>query len=285
MPTDRRKQAEKAARFRELHHGPRLLILPNAWDVASARIFEDLGFTAIGTTSAGIAASLGYPDGQRISRSEMLEMVSRIANAVSIPVTADMEAGYGLSPDDLAATARAVIESGAIGMNLEDATGDDDRLLVEPALQARKIEAIRQMASSLGVPLVLNARTDLYHLMGAGDPATRFDRTVERLTSYRRAGADCLFVPGVRDAETIGRLARGVNGPLNVLAGPGMPPVAELQRLGVARLSVGSGPMRATLGLTRRIGRQLLDEGTYTLILEGAIPYAEVNELLRKTTA
>lgn len=285
MPTDRRKQAEKAARFRELHRGPRLLILPNAWDVASARIFEDLGFTAIGTTSAGIAASLGYPDGQRISRSEMLEMVSRIANAVSIPVTADMEAGYGLSPDDLAATARAVIESGAIGMNLEDATGDDERSVVETDLQARKIEAIRQMASSLGVPLVLNARTDLYHLMGAGDPATRFARTVERLNIYRRAGADCLFVPGVRDAETIGRLARGLDGPLNVLAGPGMPPVAELQRIGVARLSVGSGPMRATLGLTRRIGRQLLDEGTYTLILEGAIPYAEVNELLRKTTA
>src|SRR5579859_7686544 len=135
-------QPEKAKLFLSLHHGPRILVLPNAWDVASARIFEDAGFPAMATTSSGIANSLGYPDGQVIPRDEMLEVVARIVRAVSVPVSADMEAGYGETPDDMAATARATIEAGAIGLNLEDAVGEGLGKLVETALQTEKICAM-----------------------------------------------------------------------------------------------------------------------------------------------
>src|SRR6266571_5088037 len=187
---DIRKQAQKAEQFRKLHHGPRVLLLPNAWDVASARILEDCGHPAIATTSAGIAYSLGYPDGQRISRGEMLEVVGRIARAVRIPVTADLEAGYGTTVKDMAETVKAAIDAGAIGMNLEDVTGDGESSLVDLSLQAEKIRAIHATAKSLGVPFVLNARTDIY-LMPIGEEATRLERTVERLRAYRDAGADC----------------------------------------------------------------------------------------------
>ena len=151
------QQAQKAEQFRQLHHGPGILTLPNAWDVASARVLEDLGYPAIATTSAGVAFALGYADGQYISRDEMLAMVARIANAVRVPVTADMEAGYGTTPEDMAETAKAVIAAGAIGMNLEDVTGQDESSHVEIKLQVEKIRAIRKVSASLGVPLVLNA--------------------------------------------------------------------------------------------------------------------------------
>jgi 2-methylisocitrate lyase-like PEP mutase family enzyme len=263
---------EKTSLFRALHQGPRILVLANASDAASARIFEQAGFAAIGTSSAGIAFSLGYPDGQRISRDEMMAVVRRIAGAVSIPVTADVEAGYG----DPVRTAQAVLDAGAVGMNLEDLAGDDGGTLVDIATQVRVIESIRAKAD-----IVINARTDIY-LAGIGDPATRFERTVERLNAYRQAGADCLFAPGVRDAETIGRLARAVNGPLNILAVAGTPPTGELERLGVGRVSIGSGPMRAAMGLTERIARELLDHGTYSSMTEGAMPYADANRLFGK---
>ncbi len=169
-----RIQSEKAEQFRKLHGGPRILALPNAWDVASARILEEAGYPAIATSSAGIAFSLGYPDGQRISRDEMLDVVARIANAVRVPVTADMESGYGATTADLTETAKAVIAAGAIGMNLEDVNGDDESSQVSLSLQVEKIRAIRETASAAGVPLVLNARTDIY-LMPIGEAATRFE--------------------------------------------------------------------------------------------------------------
>src|SRR6266850_6145289 len=220
---DVRVQAERAEQFRKLHHGPRMLVLPNAWDVASARILEELGYPAIATTSAGVAFSLGYPDGQRVSRVQMLEVVARIARAVRVPVTADMEAGYGTTVKDMSETAKALIAAGAIGLNLEDVTGEDESSQVNVAHQVQKIQAIRETASSAGVPLVLNARTDIY-LMPIGPAETRFDRTVERLRAYRQAGADCLFAPGVQDRETIAKLVRAVNAPLNILLTPGCPP-------------------------------------------------------------
>jgi 2-methylisocitrate lyase-like PEP mutase family enzyme len=209
-------QAAKADAFRAMHRRPKILLLPNAWDVASARILEELGYPAIATTSAGIAFSLGYPDGQRVSREQMLEVVARIAHAVRVPVTADMEAGYGTTAKDMSETAKALIASGAIGMNLEDVTGEDEGSHVNMTLQVEKIRAIRETASSLGVPLVLNARTDIY-LMPIGPAETRFDRTVERLRAYRQAGADCLFAPGLRDGETIRKLVATLDGPLNIL--------------------------------------------------------------------
>lgn len=278
---DVRVQAEKAERFRKLHRGPHLLVLPNAWDVASARILEELGYPAIATTSAGIAFSLGYPDGQRVSREQMLEVVARIAHAVRVPVTADMEAGYGTSVQDMSETAKALIAAGAIGMNLEDVTGEDESSHVNMTLQVEKIRAIRETASSLGVPIVLNARTDIY-LMPIGLPETRFDRTVERLRAYRQAGADCLFAPGLRDGETIRNLVAALDGPLNILLMPGGPSLGELEKMGVARASAGSAVMRATLSLVQHIGKELMQAGNCDFLFEGTIPHAELNRLLSR---
>jgi 2-methylisocitrate lyase-like PEP mutase family enzyme len=273
-----RTQAAKAEAFRALHRGPKTLVLPNAWDVASARIFEDAGVAAIATSSAGIAFSLGYPDGQKISRDEMLAVVARIAAKVKIPVTADVEAGYGNRPEDAAETARAVIEAGAVGLNLEDASGDPQHPLVNLELQLEKIAAVRETARNAGVALVLNARTDVY-LLEVGRPETRFDEALRRLSAFRDAGADCLFVPGVRDLGTIARIVRELGHPINALGGPGSPPIPELQRVGVARVSLGSSPARAALGLARRIAQELLSTGTYQT-LESAPSFAEMNQLL-----
>jgi 2-methylisocitrate lyase-like PEP mutase family enzyme len=254
----------KADTLRALHRPT--LLLPNAWDVASARIFERAGFPALATTSAGVAFSLGYPDLQRISRAEMIEAVGRIARSVKIPVTADVEAGY----DDPVETARGVWSVGAVGMNLEDSDGDGH--LSDLASAVRAVRA--------AVPeMVINARTDIF-LFKLGDDSTRFDRAVDRLNSYAAAGADCVYAPGVYDRETIAKLVKELRAPLNVLANVGSPSIAEMKSLGVARVSVGSGPMRATLGLTDRIANELRDRGTYESMLEGAIPYAEANRLL-----
>ena len=271
-------QNSKANTFRGLHRGGKILVLPNVWDVASARIIEDAGYPALATTSAGVAFSLGYPDGQKISREEMLARVGRIARAVKIPVSADVEAGYGGRPEDAARTAQAVIDAGAVGMNFEDGTGDPANPLVELSLQLEKIRAIRETALKAGVLLVLNARTDVY-LDQVGRPEVRYFEAMNRIMAYRDAGADCLFVPGVRDAETITKLVVDIKAPVNILAGPGSPPVPALQSMGVARVSLGSAPMRATLGLLRRMAEELKLAGTYAN-LEGAPPHSELNKLL-----
>ena len=271
-------QTNKAIQFRQLHRGPGVLILPNAWDVASARIFEDAGFPSIATTSAGIAFSLGYPDGQRIPREEMLARIGRIARAVRVPVTADIEAGYGSSAEAVAATTLELIQAGAVGMNLEDASGNPDEPLIDLQLAAEKIKAAREAAAQLHVQVVVNARTDVY-LLPRGDPYANYSEALRRLVAYREAGADCVFAPGLKDADTIGRLVKAVNCPLNILAGPGTPSIPELEKLGVARVSLGSGPMRATLGVLRRAAEELRTSGTYGA-MEGAVPYAEVNKLL-----
>jgi len=281
---DVRAQAERADRFRKLHHGPRILALPNAWDAASARILEEAGYPAIATSSAAVAFSLGYPDGQRISRHQMLEAVAGIARGVRVPVTADMESGYGTTVKEIMETAKAVIAAGVIGMNLEDVTGDDESSHVDLPLQVEKIRAIKEAALSAGVPIVLNARTDIY-LMPIGEATTRFERTVERLRAYRQAGADCVFAPGVSDRDTIARLVKEVGAPLNILISAGCPSLAELEKIGVARVSAGSAVMRATLGLVRRIGKELKEAGTYDSLFAGAIPFADLNRMMARQSS
>jgi 2-methylisocitrate lyase-like PEP mutase family enzyme len=265
---------EKARAFHALHHGPRILVLLNAWDVASARVFELAGAPAIATTSAGVANSLGFPDGEHLSRELLMEAVARITRAVDVPVSVDVEAGYGATADDVRATARAVLDAGGIGVNIEDAMMDPDHLV-------ERIAAIRDVAAAKGVPLFVNARTDVY-LRGTGQPPELLDEAVRRLRAYAAAGADGLFAPGLRDPATIARIVAAVGLPLNILAGEGVPPAKELERLGVRRVSVGSGPMRATLGLVRRIGDELLRDGTYTGFLAGAPSHADVNRMLAK---
>ena len=272
-------QPAKANAFRAMHRGSKALLLPNVWDVASARIVEEAGYNAIATTSAGIAFSLGFPDGERISREEMLARVARIVKAVRVPVSADVEAGYGRRPEDAAQTAREVIEAGAIGMNFEDSTDDPEHPLLDLNLQLERIHAIREAALKSGVLLVLNARTDTY-LLQVGPLETRYDETVRRLVAFRDAGADCVFAPGLKDTETVRRLVADVKCPLNILAGPGSPTINELEQLGVARVSLGSSTMRATLGLLKRAAEELRTQGTYSS-LDGAPTHADVNRLMR----
>jgi 2-methylisocitrate lyase-like PEP mutase family enzyme len=268
----------KALQFRQLHRGPGVLILPNAWDVASARIFEDAGFPAIATTSAGVAFSLGYPDGQRIPREEMLARIGRIARAVQVPVTADIEAGYGPNPEDAARTTRDLIQAGVVGMNLEDGSGDPERPLIDLPLAIEKVRAARQAAIEMRAQIWINARTDVYLLPGV-DPDANYSEALRRLIAFREAAADSVFAPGLKDAETISRLAKAVECPLNILAVPGTPSIPDLEKLGVRRVSLGSGPMRATLGLLRRVAEELKTSGTYGT-MEGAVPHAEMNKLL-----
>lgn len=271
-------QVDKAMQFRQLHRGPRALVLANVWDVASARIFEEAGFPVLATTSAGIAFSLGYPDGQRISREEMIARIARIVRAVKVPVSADIEAGYGSTPEDAAKTTRELIQAGAIGMNLEDSSVDSARRLLDLELAVEKIKAVRGAAAKAGVPIVVNARTDVWLLPGA-DPATGYYNAQRRLTAYRDAGADCVFAPGLKDAETIGRLVRDLQCPVNILAVAGTPSIPELEKLGVARVSLGSGPMRATLGMLRSLAEEVRSSGTYSA-LDDAVSGAEVNKLM-----
>jgi 2-methylisocitrate lyase-like PEP mutase family enzyme len=277
---DIKAQAAKAETLRKLHHGPRILALANAWDVASARILEEAGHPAIATSSAAIAFSLGYPDGQRISRREMLDVVRRIARAVRVPVTADMESCYAKTPEQVSETTKALLESGAVGLNFEDVTGDDESSHVETGLQVKKIRAIRDTAATLGVPIVINARTDVY-LMPIGPEATRFERTVERLRAYREAGADCLFAPGVCDREIIEKLVKAVNGPLNILASTGCPSIGELEKMGVARLSAGSSAMRAAMGAFKRVADDWLSRGSYDS-LKSPVSFTDFNRMMER---
>lgn len=248
--------------------------------MASARVVEAAGFPALATTSAGVAFALGYPDGERISRDEMASVVHRIAARVRVPVTADMEAGYGRTPEAAAETAWAVIAAGAVGMNLEDSPADEPGVLLDEGLQAERIRAAREAGDAAGVPLVVNARTDVF-LRGIGAPETRLAHAVRRLSAYRAAGAGCLFAPGVYDEEMIEALVRAVDGPLNILAGPGCPPAPRLEALGVRRLSLGSGVMRATLGLVRRIAEELKATGTHSWLTGERVPtHAEISRLV-----
>jgi 2-methylisocitrate lyase-like PEP mutase family enzyme len=270
----------KAIAFRNLHQGPKILVLPNAWDCVSARLFEQAGFSAIATTSGGIAAVLGYPDGQRISSREMLAMVGRIAETVSAPVTADLEAGYGTTAEQVAETMRQAITVGVIGANLEDGSGVDHRL-VDLAYQVEVIKAVRAMAESSGVPFVLNARIDVY-LHGTGDDASRFKETVRRANAYREAGADCVFPIGLKDRETIARLVPEIGCPANIMAGPDAPTIAELEQLGVTRVTFGTGLMRAILPLIRQMAQELRASGIFDSLAQTEFTHVTMNQLFKK---
>lgn len=275
------EQKRHAEDFLALHRGPRILVLGSVWDVASAVVFEHAGFAALGTSSAGIAYVHGRPDDEGLPRGAMIEAVRAIAARVGIPVSADMLTGYGDTPEAVAETCRLVLDAGAIGVNLEDSAPDGGKALAERALQCEKIRAVRAMADGYGVPLVVNARTDSYWLK-LGDEPGRLRTSIERANAYREAGADCLFVPGALDAATIHTLVREIAGPVNILAMPGCPPVAELEQLGVRRVSEGSGPARAALKTAQSIAYELLERGTYSAYHDSAVSYPDANRLFER---
>jgi 2-methylisocitrate lyase-like PEP mutase family enzyme len=239
-----------------------------------------MGFPAIATSSAAVANSLGYPDGQRISRHEMLEAVERIASAVQVPVTADMEAGYASNAEEMEETARELLEAGAIGLNLEDSS-ENESVLVELPAYLEKLQAIHAVSKAADVPVVINARTDAYWWKGA-TPENRLAETVRRANAFREASADCVFVPGLYSSEDIGRLLLESPGPINILATPKTPPIPELQKLGVARVSFGSGGYRTAIGAFRIVVQEALDSGTYGFMSDTAIPSAQSNALHRR---
>ena len=269
---------QKAIDFLALHYAPTILILANAWDVASAKIFELEGFKAIGTTSAGISSTLGYADIQKMSLAENMEVVQRIVNNTTLPVSADIEAGYATSIEGVVKAAQAVLNIGAVGLNLEDSTGDPTVPFFDKALQQDKIRAIREMAVARGIHLVINARTDVIMFQDES-PQTLRD-AIDRGNAYREAGADCIFVPDVGnlDKKTIPILVKEIDAPINIIAGATTPPVPELQDMGVARVSVGPRPMRAVLSLLRKIAKELMTTGTYKLMSESSTSYSEVNQ-------
>lgn len=273
--TSRESLSAKATTLRSLHHAPDPLLLVNVWDVGGACAVASMGYRAIATSSWAISHSLGYPDGERVSRDQMLDTISRIAAAVTVPVSADVEGGYAETPEQMAATANALIEAGAVGLNLED--GEADRTRLAPiARQVEKIIAVREAAAAAGVPLVLNARTDAFWWKGV-NPDTRWADIVERANAYRQAGADCIFVLGLKTADDIARFLRESPGPLNIFAGPGTPSVPELRQMGVARVSLAAGPYRAAIGVLKKIAGELRATGTYSTLTDYCISAEEAS--------
>ena len=267
---DRAPSLDKAAALLALHEGPGF-VLPNAWDVGSARILERAGFPAIATTSAGIAWASGVADGGALDRDTMLAHIDRIVAGVGVPVSADLESGYGTTAHEVGQTVARAVDTGVVGANLEDAV--EGRLFsIDEA--AERIAAAR--AAAPRGSFVLNARTDTYFAGTGGDV---FAETVERATRYLEAGADCIFVPGVAEADTIRRIAAAIPGPLNIVAGlANSVDAPTLFGLGVKRVSLGGSLARAALSALERAARELHDFGTLGF-LDGAIGYAQMQRI------
>jgi 2-methylisocitrate lyase-like PEP mutase family enzyme len=264
--------ASASATFRDLHAPGRFLILPNAWDAASAALMAACGADAVGTTSAGLSWSRGYPDGNTLPIRIVHAAVSEIVRALPVPLTVDLEAGYTSEPGAVGELAAAVAGAGAVGINLEDGTNP-------PELLCAKIGAVKRAASLAGVDLFVNARTDVYlfRLVPADEALAA---TLERARLYREAGCDGLFVPGLAAPHEIRAIASGIGGlPLNVMAVPGLAAAGELRSLGARRLSAGAGLAAAALGRARRLTRDFLRDGRYEPLGEEAVGFAEMNAL------
>jgi 2-methylisocitrate lyase-like PEP mutase family enzyme len=270
-------QASRAERFRALHDRKSVLVLPNAWDVPSARMFEDEGFPAVATSSAGMLVSLGYPDGEDIPSSEFVSAVRRIARVLSVPLSVDVVGGFGNTPESVAKSVRAVVSAGAVGINIEDFVHSAKKLLpLEKQLD--RLRSLIRLRKSLGVPFVINARTDAFRY-APGDADAKLEEAIRRAKAFRDIGSDCVYPMGLTDSSTISRFVRALDFPTNVMVRKGLPAVPELKRLGVARVSFGPSASYAALGLLRRASREVLEKGTYETLTEGAISFDELNAL------
>jgi 2-methylisocitrate lyase-like PEP mutase family enzyme len=269
-------QKERAERFLKFHHESEILVLLNSWDPGSSKLIEACGYKAIATTSMGIAASLGYPDCQVIKLPEVIDKISGIVNAVQVPVTVDIEAGYGNNVDEIIESVKKIIATGIVGINIEDSI-ELNPLLIDEMEFCERISAIRELSNTLGFHLVINARTDSFYT-STGSMQEKLSESIRRGNKYREAGADCIFVQPVWEKETITTLVKEINAPINILANPGIgsgllpPSVRELQDLGVARLSMGSSLMKATLALIKKVADELSGKGTYNQLLDTLTP-------------
>ncbi|MBK8516505.1 MAG: isocitrate lyase/phosphoenolpyruvate mutase family protein [Saprospiraceae bacterium] len=268
-------QKEKAEIFLKFHQDNEILVLLNSWDIGSSKLIEACGYKAIATTSMGIAASLGYPDCQIITLTEMIEAISGITNAVKVPVTVDIEAGYGNNLKEIIDSVTKIIATGIVGINIEDSL-DLNPELIEETEFCERISAIRALSDSLGFHLVINARTDSFYT-SSGSPHEKLTESIRRGNKYREAGADCIFVQPVWEKETISTLVKEINAPINILSNPTIgsgitPSISELQDLGVSRVSLGSSLMKATLALIKRVADELSERGTYNILLDSLKP-------------
>jgi 2-methylisocitrate lyase-like PEP mutase family enzyme len=280
-------QKENAEKFLKFHQDNEILVLLNSWDIGSSKLIEACGFKAIATTSMGIAASLGYPDCQVIQLSEMINAITGIVNGVHVPVTVDIEAGYGNNINEIIESVKKIIATGIVGINIEDSI-DLNPVLIDETEFCERISAIRALSDSLGFHLVINARTDSFYT-SSGSAQEKLSESIRRGNKYREAGADCIFVQPVWDKETISTLVREINAPVNILSNPGIggelpPSVSELQDLGVARLSLGSGLMKATLALIKKVADELLEKGTYNILSDTLTPLTEAALAYKMTT-
>jgi len=268
-------QKEKAELFLKYHQDNEILVLLNSWDIGSSKLIEASGYKAIATTSMGVAASLGYPDCQVIQLSEMIGVITGIVKAVQVPVTVDIEAGYGNNINEIIESVKKIIETGIVGINIEDSI-DLNPVLIDEVEFCERISAIRALSNSLDFHLVINARTDSFYT-SSGSSQEKLSESIKRGNKYREAGADCIFVQPVWEKETIATLVKEINAPINILANPtigsGSPlSISELQDLGVARVSLGSGLMKATLALIKKIADELTEKGTYDILLNTLAP-------------
>lgn len=276
-PVFYRQLYEKACLLRTLHHKEEVLLLPNAWDALSAKTFEKAGAKAIATTSAGMASVFGYADG-KLPKDLLLLMIERIVKSVSVPVTVDLESGYGDTPEEVCETVLSILKIGAVGINIEDADPKQPGHLFSITEQVEKIRAIKSLANRVNLPLFINARTDVFW-QNLLSPEERLPETLRRLEAYKEAGADGVFVPGLTDSDLISEVSKTIELPLNVLAGPWMKEMAHVKQLGVARLTMGSSGARESASHLKRFAGQYL-EGHYTL--NPMISYEELSALFDK---
>lgn len=272
----------KATRFRALHLGEGTFVMPNPWDAGTARVLAAAGFEALGTTSAGVNFAAGHSDyDYTVPRAEMMAAYGRIATAVDLPVSGDLENGYGDTPEAVAETIRESIRLGLAGGSIEDHSADAAERLYDLELAADRIRAAREAADASEIPYTLTARAETY-LVGHPDP---FREGVRRVNRYREAGADCLYVPGVKDRETIAALVREADGPINVVMGLAGAPlsVAMLAEIGVKRISIGGSLARASFALVRRAAAEMLGAGTFGYAAD-QFPDDELCDLMREGT-
>jgi 2-methylisocitrate lyase-like PEP mutase family enzyme len=280
-------QKEKAELFLKYHHDKEILVLLNSWDIGSSKLIEACGYKAVATTSMGIAASLGYPDCEVIQLSEMIGVITGIINAVEVPVTVDIEAGYGDNLNEIIDSAKKIIATGIVGINIEDSI-DLNPVLIDEMEFCERISAIRALSDSMDFHLVINTRTDSFYT-STGSIQEKLSESIRRGNKYREAGADCIFVQPVWEKETIATLVKEINAPINVLANPTIgagvtPSISELQDLGVARVSLGSGLMKATLALIKKVANELSEKGTYNILLDTLTPLPDAALAYKMTT-
>ena len=263
-----------AKHFHSLHKQKDILILPNAWDAASAKVIEDAGAKAIATSSAGVAWALGYPDGDVLPPKMLAELSARITDVIRIPLSVDFEGGYTKNPRKIAENLKPIMDAGAVGINIED--GEDT-----PELLAKKIEHARKAAEGAGINLFINARTDVY-LAEIGSPEGRVGETIERAARYREAGADGIFVPGLSERADIEAIVREVKMPVNVMAVPDLPATKELKELGVHRLSSGTGIPQMIWNHVAELAERFLSTGDSKPLFKNSMPYSKLQELFKR---